>query len=73
MPAAPYTGVGAFANEWRNPPAPFNPDYDPGAKARYAAVTASMKADDFYRSHTREECKDEWSRRYDALRAKSQK
>jgi hypothetical protein len=51
-----------------NPPAPFNPDYDPKAANRYNLVTASMEADDFYSTHTREECKDEWRKRYDKLK-----
>jgi hypothetical protein len=57
----------AMAREWANPPAPFNPLYDPKAKDRFSAVTASMESDDFYASHTREECRIEWKRRYDAL------
>ena len=48
-----------------NPPAPFNPDYDPKASDRFKRVTQSMVADNFYASHTREECKTEWHRRYD--------
>ena len=52
----------------KNPPAPFNPLYDPGAKARYAAVTKSMEADGFYDNHTREECAAEWRRRYEELK-----
>ncbi|MBS7671751.1 hypothetical protein [Croceicoccus gelatinilyticus] len=60
--------VGFFQNAWNNPPAPFNPLYDPAAKGRYAAVTASMEADNFYAGHTREECKVEWRRRYEALK-----
>lgn len=61
--------VGPFQHEWNHPPAPFNPDFDPKAKGRYEAVTASMEADDFYATHTREECKEEWRRRYDKLKA----
>ena len=48
-----------------NPPAPFNPLYDPKAGARYKEVTASMERDNFYATHTREECKAEWGRRYE--------
>jgi hypothetical protein len=66
-----YEGyTGGLHNEWNNPPAPFNPDFDPKAEARYAEVTASMQADEFYANHTREECKAEWRRRYDALKAR---
>ena len=65
-----YKGyTGGLHNEWNNPPAPFNPDFDPLAEERYAKVTASMQADDFYANHTREECKAEWGRRYDELKA----
>lgn len=61
-----YTGyLGGLDYQWKNPPAPFNPLYDPEAKARYAAVTKSMEADDFYANHTREECRLEWRRRYE--------
>lgn len=68
--AQSYEGVGFFQEEWRNPPAPFNPDFDPEAKDRYARVTASMEADDYYATHTREECKAEWAKRYEADKAK---
>ena len=64
----PYEGVGFFEEQWRNPPAPFNPLFDPKAKDRYAAVTRSMEKDDYYANHSREECKAEWARRYDALK-----
>jgi hypothetical protein len=64
-----YTGyTGGFDYWHKNPPAPFNPLYDPGAKARYSAVTASLVADDYYATHTREECASEWRRRYDELK-----
>ena len=66
MAGKPYEGVGFFEEQWRNPPPPFNPNFDPGAKARYERVTRSMEADGFYSSHTREECKEEWRRRYEA-------
>ena len=65
----PYEGVGFFQEQWRNPPPPFNPLFDPKAKDRYARVTRSMEEDDFYASHTREECKAEWRRRYKELEA----
>lgn len=63
-----YAECGMFTYWWRNPPPPFNQDYDPQAKARYAQVTASMEADDYYAGHSREECRDEWRRRYEALK-----
>lgn len=65
-----YDGVGFFEQAWKNPPAPFNPKFDPKAKDRYAAVTKSMEDDDFYASHTREECRDEWRRRYEEREAR---
>lgn len=63
-----YTGyLGGLTNQWKSPPAPFNPKFDPKASARYEAVTKSMERDDFYADHTREECKVEWRRRYEEL------
>ena len=53
-----------------NPPPPFNPQYAPKAKARYRQVTSSMEKDNFYESHTREQCKEEWAKRYSSLRNK---
>jgi hypothetical protein len=64
-----YAASGPMAGHHANPPAPFNPSYDSNAAARYERVTASMVADDFYSGHTREECKAEWARRYDADQA----
>jgi hypothetical protein len=61
-----YEGSGPMAGHHANPPAPFNPLYDASVKDRYARVTASMSEDAFYDTHTREECKAEWARRYDA-------
>ena len=52
---------------WDNPPAPFNPDYDPKADARFHQVTQSLEAEGWYASHTREECKAEWGLRYKLL------
>lgn len=66
----PYEGCGYFEEHWRNPPAPFNPLFDPKAKTRYERVTKSMEEDGYYASHTREECKNEWARRYEALKIK---
>lgn len=51
---------------WDNTPAPFNPHYDPAARARYARVTESIERDGFYDTHSREECAAEWRKRYDA-------
>lgn len=58
-----------FQKLWDSPPLPFNPDYDPQAKGRYEKVTNSMEQDGFYSSHTREECRIEWTKRYDNLKA----
>lgn len=57
-----------FRFHHENPPAPFNPDYDPRADERFSLVTRSMEVDNFYASHTREECKAEWRKRYDSLK-----
>ncbi len=38
------------------------------ASQRFELVTQSMEADDYYRDHTREECRIEWRRRYDLLK-----
>jgi hypothetical protein len=56
-------------DSWGLVPPPFNKDYDPLAEARYKAVTASLERDNYYSTHTREECKAEWARRYDTLKA----
>ena len=64
-----YTGI--FDHWHKNPPAGFNPDFDPGAKQRFADVTASLEADNFYATHTRQECKTEWHKRYESLKALS--
>jgi len=53
----------------RNPPPPFNPEYDPKAKGRFSRVSASMEADDFYSTHTRAECKAEFRRRYEQFKS----
>ena len=67
-PAANHTGwLGPLDAMHRMQPKPFNPDYDPKAKARYAKVTASMVEDDYYATHTREQCGIEWRKRYAAL------
>lgn len=63
-----YAGVGMFEREWTNPPAPFNPTFDPKAKERFEAVSASMQADDFYAGHSREECRIEWAARFDRMK-----
>mgnify|MGYP003491229210 CR=1 FL=1 len=65
---AEHTGwLGPFDFWHRNKPGPFNPAYDPAAKARSASVTASMEAAGYYEKHTRCECASEWQRRYAAL------
>jgi hypothetical protein len=57
-----------FKHLHENPPAPFNPDYDPKAKDRYRQVTKSMQEDDYYNTHSQEECKAEWHKRYNNLK-----
>ena len=53
--------------EWlhKNPPAIFNSECNPKTKDVWAKVTQSMEDDNFYASHTREECATEWKRRYE--------
>lgn len=53
-----------------NPPPPFNPEYDPLSDSRFKRVTESLVTDGWYANHTREECRTEWRRRYEALKAK---
>lgn len=55
-------------DSWGPVPPPFNPLFDPKAKARYEAVSDSMEKDGFHSMHTREECKKEWRKRYDNLK-----
>lgn len=65
-----YTGhLGFFDHQWKNPPAPFNPAFDPKARGRFETVSSSMERDGYYTGHTREECKVEWARRYEQLKA----
>jgi hypothetical protein len=59
---------GPLWHEHNFPPNPFNPDYDPKAEDRFYTVTSSMEKDNFYATHTREECKVEWTKRYQALK-----
>lgn len=54
-----------------NPPPPFNPHYDPKAEDWHDRVATSMEKDDFYTNHTREECKAEFGRRYDIIKAEA--
>jgi hypothetical protein len=62
-----YAYCGLFTEQWRSPPPPFNPEFDPRARGRFERVTASMEADGFYSGHTREECREEWRKRYEEL------
>lgn len=67
MKHRPADHRGYFAYHHDNPPPPFNPDFDPGAAERYRKVTESMESDGYYAAHSREECREEWLRRYDEL------
>jgi hypothetical protein len=67
MKGRPADHRGFFAYEHDNPPAPFNPGFDPDAEERYRAVAKSMEDDGFYGTHSREECAAEWLRRYESL------
>lgn len=56
---------------WHNyQPTPFNPEYNQRAKLWAKEATSSMEAEGYYANHTREECKVEWRKRYDAAKAK---
>lgn len=55
-----------------NPPNPFNPDFDPKAPERSRIVTQSMVNDNYYATHTREECSEEWKWRYDHMKQEGQ-
>jgi len=65
-----YAECGLFTEQWRHPPAGLdsNPAFDPKAANRFAKVTASLEADNYYATHTREECRTEWARRYEELK-----
>jgi hypothetical protein len=67
MTRRPADHRGYFAFHHDNPPAPFNPEADPKSEERYRKVTQSMQTDGYYATHSREECKREWARRYDEL------
>lgn len=44
-----------FLSQWDNPPAPFNPAYNPaGLTVEQAAQ--QLEAEEYYDTHTREEC-----------------
>ena len=57
--------VGHFEAFHKNPPQAFNPDFDPNAKEWSRIATESMERDDYYRRHSREQCRIEWRRRFD--------
>lgn len=52
----------------QNPPAPFNPDFDPKATERGHKAAQSMETDGYYQNHSRQECASEYRRRYDRLK-----
>lgn len=52
-------------NWWKNGPGTLNPEYNPDWKWIREKTTSSMQKDNFYSTHTREECAAEWRRRYD--------
>lgn len=43
-------------DDWHPAPAPFNPFYDSLAGKLMQAAAESMEADEFYDTHTRNEC-----------------
>lgn len=71
---APDAMEKALAFEHENPPAPFNPDFDPQATERHGKVIAEMQDAGFYEEgganfKTQEERKAEYARRYEAAKA----
>jgi hypothetical protein len=62
-----YAACGLFTEHWRHQPTDLgsNPAFDPKAADRFAKVTASLEADNYYATHTREECRAEWAARYE--------
>lgn len=52
-----------FHHAHGNPPAPFNPEFDPLAAPRSTRAARTMQEDGFYDTHTREECALEHRRR----------
>ncbi len=74
VPVSDVTIVGApsdslekhFEHLHDNPPAPFNPLYNPLADTWSDEVSAAMEAEGFYDTHSREECAIEFRWRYEA-------
>jgi hypothetical protein len=63
--------LGSMDYEHKNPPAPFNPDYDPRAKDWFAETTASLEAEGFYKTGTPASRKEGWRKRYEEIKAKA--
>lgn len=63
-----------FEHMHNNPPSELfrmlglNLDYNPNSKDWYKMVSQSMEDDNFYDTHTREECRVEWAKRYTKLK-----
>lgn len=58
-----------FEKLHKNPPPPFNPEFNAQSLVWFREVTHSMEREGFYENHTREECAAEWRRRYDLVKA----
>jgi hypothetical protein len=54
-----------FETLHNNPPAPFNPLYNPNSKKASLLAVQSMQSDGFYDNNTREQCSIEYRKRYD--------
>lgn len=52
-----------------NPPPPFNPEFNANSVGWFREVAHSMEMEGFYDNHSREECSEEFRRRYDILKA----
>jgi len=65
-----YAYCGMFTNEWRNPPAPFNPDARPYADQLRSDTTAALEAEGAYKHFTLKERQDLnlWRDMYELLR-----
>lgn len=71
-----YAECGLFTEHWRNPPAPFNPDYRPYAEKLFTETTKAMEAEGWYDNFTFEERRgmnaegvNLWRQMYELLKA----
>lgn len=62
-----------FAFQHENPPAPFNPSYNPKSQEWSDKASKKMLSQGFYDNHTLEECAKEYRRLYDKFKARFEK